>query len=209
MPDPKSPLSLAVDAEVKKPGVMRELLQMAKRLSRSEEEEDWKDLVAMTLLRVVNPADDPWQPGRHSFLAHMHGSMRQARHRERRKLRTKGEVYDGGVAQENTAGDTPGADDELERSRSLAVLRKLGDRLLARLEDNPLARQICETGLKEDLEPAEEEKRFHRTHAEIKAAHDRIKYHAGIVLNEWNASEERRMKALRERATDKTEEDTP
>src|SRR5882672_6688 len=118
MPDPKSPLSLAVDAEVKKPGVMRELLQMAKRLSRSEEEEDWKDLVAMTLLRVVNPADDPWQPGRHSFLAHMHGSMRQARHRERRKLRTKGEVYDGGVAQENTAGDTPGADDELERSRS-------------------------------------------------------------------------------------------
>ena len=100
--DRKSPLSLLVEAELKKDGVMRDLRRMAMKLAMSHEEQDGKDLLAKSLVRVIDPDDDPWQPGTHSFLAHMHGVMRQVRYRQRRKLSREAEVFDGGLAQENT-----------------------------------------------------------------------------------------------------------
>jgi hypothetical protein len=82
-------------------------------------------------------------------------------------------------------------------------------RVLERLGSDLLARQLYETALTEDLDPSAEAARFRRTPAEIKAAHDRLRYHARIVLEEWNASEARRMSTLKERATTRSEEDTP
>ena len=43
----------------------------------------------------------------------------------------------------------------------------------------------------------------------VKAAHERLAYHARIVRDEWDASEERRMKALQQQARTPREEDTP
>jgi hypothetical protein len=207
--DRKSPLSLLVEAEMKKDGVMRDLRRMAMKLSMSREEQDGKDLLAKSLARVIDPDDDPWRPGTHSFLAHMHGVMRQVRYRQRRKLSGEAEVSDGGLAQENAANDDPRADDVLERGRSLEVMRRLGERVLDRLGSDLLARQLYEIAMKEDLDPSEEEVRLNKTAAEIQAARKRLKYHGRIVLEEWNASEERRMKLTRERTRTKSEEGTP
>jgi len=208
--DRKSPLALRVDAEMRKEGVMRDLHRMAAKLSRSHEEQDAKDLLAQSLARVIDPDDDPWLPGTHSFLAHMYSVMRQVRYRQRRKLEAGGEVVsDGGFAQENTAGDHPRVDDEVERLRSLDLARSLGGRVLARLGSDLLARQIYEAAMKEDLDPSEEAVRFGCKLAEIRAARERLKYHGRLVRDEWNASEGRGMKALQQRASAQTKESTP
>ena len=212
MVDPKSPLCLLVDAEMKKPGAMRELRAMAKQLAMSHEEQDAKDLLAKSLVRVIDPRGDPWRSGAHSFLAHMHGIMRQVRYRERRALLAAKRpelVFDGGVAQDGLEGEGPRADDELERVRELEVQRKLGALLLDRLGDDRLATQLYETATKEDLEPSEEAERFNVPVAAIKAARLRLRYHGQIVLAEWNAKEERRMSAVREQARTQGEEGTP
>jgi hypothetical protein len=176
--DRTSPLGRLVEAELKKKGVMTDLRRMAMKLARSNEEQDGKELLARTLVRVVDPDDDPWNPeGGHTFLAHMKVSMRQVRHRQQRRLGTAAEIHDGGVAAENTGNDGPPADDEADRSRSLAVLRMLGKEVLARLGGDRLAQQIYEAAMIEDLDPSEEEVRFHSTAAEIKAAHQRLRYH--------------------------------
>src|ERR1700722_18544964 len=180
MSDRSSPLALLVEAELKKPGVMKDLRDMALKLAH-EHEADAQDLLSKSLVRVVDPDLEPWQPGGHSFLAHMYMVMRRARYRQRRKLRLESEILDGGVAQDSTANDEPRADEEAERRRALAVLRKLGERLLAGLGSDPLARQLYETATREDLDPAEEAARFGRTPKEIKAAHTRLAYHGQIV----------------------------
>ena len=82
---------------------------------------------------------------------------------------------DGGVAQETAANDGPRADEEVEGARSLAVWRKLGERVLARLGSDWLAAQLYERAMKEDLDPAEEATRLNRAPAEIKAAHLRLR----------------------------------
>jgi DNA-directed RNA polymerase specialized sigma24 family protein len=204
--DRKSPLAILVEAELNKDGAMGDLRRMAMKLAMSHEA-DVKDLLAKSLVRVIDPDVDPWRPGAHTFLAHMYIVMRSVRYRQRRKVRLNGEVLDGGIAQDRTASDGPRADDELERSPE--VLRKLGELVLARLGSDSLPRQIYETALKEDLDPSEEAARFHCTVGEIRAAHARIKYHGRIVLDEWNASEERRMKTLRDRTKRQSEEGTP
>ena len=73
-----------------------------------------------------------------------------------------------------------------------------------------LARQLYEIAMKgEDLDPSEEEARLHATAAEIQAARKRLKYHGRIVLDQWDASEESRMKTLRDQARTQHEEGTP
>ena len=51
--DRTSPLSLLVEAEMKRDGVMRDLLRMAMKLSMSQEGQDGKDLLAKSLVRVI------------------------------------------------------------------------------------------------------------------------------------------------------------
>ena len=117
---------------------------------------------------MIDPNSKPWRPGGHPFLAHMFLLMKQARHRQKRRIRLESEVLDGGVAQESTANDDPRIDDEVDRMRSLAVLRKLGERVLERLgSDDPLPRQLYEMAMEKDLDPQEEAALFGRTHKEI------------------------------------------
>src|ERR1700722_16836046 len=132
MADRRSPLALLVEAELKKPDVMKDLHDMALKLAHHHEA-NAEDLFSKGLVRVLDPALEPWKPGGHSFLAHMYIVMRRCRYRQRRKIRLESEVLDGGFAQDHTGSDDPRADDEAERMRSLALLRKLGERVLARL----------------------------------------------------------------------------
>jgi hypothetical protein len=208
MADGKSPLSRLVEAELKSEEVMRDLRQMAMHLTGSHEE-DAKDLFARALVRVVDPDGDPWRPGAHSFLAHMCVAMRQLRYRRRRRIRLESEVFDGGFLQETAANDDPRADDEAHRMGTLALHRRLGEQLLARLPSDSLARKLYENAMKEDLDPSEEAIRFGRTIAEIRAARAQLKYHGRIVLGEWNESEERRMKSVRKPARTEDKGDTP
>jgi hypothetical protein len=168
----RSPLALLVEAELKKPDVMKDLREMALKFAH-QHEQDAQDLFSKSLVRVIDPDLEPWQPGAHTFLAHIFIVMRRVRYRQGRRIRLESEVLDGGFAQDHTGSDDPRADDEAERRRLLALLRKLGEPVLARLGSDLLARQLYETAMKEDLDPSEEAARFQRTAKEIKAAHER------------------------------------
>jgi hypothetical protein len=145
-----------------KEGVMRDLRRRAMKLSNWHEE-DAKDLLAKSLARVLDESDQPFRAGTHTFAAHMFVVMRQTQYRLWRRTEKEAEVLESGQA-EGTAGDErPRDDDQLERMRSLAVLRMLGPRVLAELGSDRLARQVYETTMKEDLDPAEARTRFNCT----------------------------------------------
>jgi DNA-directed RNA polymerase specialized sigma24 family protein len=192
-------------AELSKPGVTKRLLKFAMWSTPSEAEAE--DLIANTLLRVLDPQDAPWDPARGSFLKHMAYVMRQQWDRHVRKSMVQKEIVGTGLASdEHTVSREPPADDELDRRRSLAVLRTLGERLLVRVGDDVRARQVFDLGAQGIHEQSEQAEVLACTSNEVKDAVLRLKYHARLVREEWTDSEERRMTALRENATQKAQE---
>ncbi len=96
-------------------------------------------------------------------------------------------------------------DDELERLRSFAALQPLGRRLRADQAADPIATDILNVGMEEGVhEPEELAELLPHPVEDIRAALKRIRYRARQILDDWNESEERRMKELREQGT-KTE----
>ena len=187
-------------AELSKPGVTKRLLKFAMWSTPSEAEAE--DLIANTLLRVLDPQDAPWDPAHGSFLKHMAYVMRQQWDRHARRSMVRNEIVGTGLASdENTSSREPPADDELDRRRSLAVLRTLGERLLVRVGDDVRARQVFDLGAKGVHEQGEQAAALACTASEVKDAVLRLKYHARLVREEWTDAEERRMTALREKAT--------
>ena len=176
---------------------------------RAKVEWDAKDLLGKTLLQVIDPRGAPWDPSERAFVTHVKFVMKKVWYRDRRERRHEAEVFDGGDAQESTGDDRPRADDEVDRERTLAVQRMLGERMMARLEEGGRAAQVFDLAMREDLEPAEMATRLKCSVDEIKAAKKQLAYHARIVRDEWTLSEERRMRALREDARKQTEEGTP
>jgi DNA-directed RNA polymerase specialized sigma24 family protein len=202
--DAEAPSSQLAIAELKKPGVSERLHKIAMWSTKSET--DAKDLVQEAICRVLDPEDSPWPASKRTFLTHMGFVMRYVWDRQRQKASAQREVLDDGLAlDEGTPSHEARADDELERHRSLAVLRQLGERLLGQLGDDTLAKDILEHGAKEGHEPAELQQALRRDIGEIYTALKKIKYHARKILEEWNATEERRMTKLRELATKKDE----
>jgi hypothetical protein len=65
--DLASPLALVVAAEIGKDGVMRDLRESAVKWCGSYEA-GTKDLLANTLVSMVDPDGDPWRPGTHGSL---------------------------------------------------------------------------------------------------------------------------------------------
>jgi DNA-directed RNA polymerase specialized sigma24 family protein len=198
-----------VAAALKKPNVSARLRQIAMWSTKSEADAD--DLVGAALVRVINPDDSPWDPRRRTFLTHMSFVMRQTWDRRMRKLSVQNEVLDDGLApDENTVSAGPRPDDELHRLRLLALQRLLGQRLLAELNpDDALARAIFDLCSREDLEQGEQADRLGCTVDEIRAAHKRLARLGRTILDEWEAAEQRRMKALREQVKEPMNEDTP
>jgi hypothetical protein len=201
-------LGKLVLAEMQKPEVMDKLRKRAMKLSFGHKR-DAQDLLGKSLSRVIDENDDPYRPDQCAFLPHMFVNMRQTRYRLHRSAQTEAQALASGLTEGLSGGQEAPQDEVVGSMRSLAVLRMLGERVLEALGSDLLARQIYETALVEDLDPAREAARFERTPAEIKAAHDRLRYHAKKVLDEWRASEERRMNAKRASLTLQSEEETP
>jgi DNA-directed RNA polymerase specialized sigma24 family protein len=207
--DAEAPSSKRVVAELQRPEVRAQVYRLARWSTRSEI--DAEDLVQDALVRVLDPEDAPWDPERRGFLTHMSFVMRQTWDQRGRAARARLEVItDGHAVDEQTLSREPPPDDEVERRRSLAVLRSLGERLLAAMGDDPLGCRIFELGATEGLyEPRELAERIPTTVEQAKSAIQRIKYHARRILDDWNMNEDRRMKGLREPATKWKQEDAP
>jgi DNA-directed RNA polymerase specialized sigma24 family protein len=186
-----------VTAELKKDGVMRELKKRAGLRARTDW--DMKDLLAEALSRVIDPDDMPWDPSK-EFVGHVTFAIRHSWYRRTHLKSEEAEVFDGGVAQENTGLDQPPVDQQVERARLLDVHRTLGDRLIDRLPASSRPRQLFELLSREDLTPSETATRLDCTVAEVHAAEKQVKYYGTLVKDEWEVAEERRMSALRERA---------
>jgi DNA-directed RNA polymerase specialized sigma24 family protein len=203
-----TPIATLIAAELKKPHVRMRLHQMAMWSTRSENDAD--DLVEDALVRVLDPEDLPWDPRVRSFLTHMLFAIPPTWYRRMRKLRAKLEVIDDGLARnEDTVSDAPSAHDDLHRRRMFEHQRSLGQRLLPRLPEGSLEYEIFHRCSQEDLTQGELAAQLGRTVDEIKAAQKRLRYLGQQILAEWEQAEERRMKALRERAKKGREEDTP
>ena len=203
--DATAPSSELVMAELGKPNVSAKLHKIAMWSTKSEA--DAKDLVEDALMRVLDPEDRPWSPTECTFLTHMGRVMRYVWDQQRQRASATRELLDEGLAHDdNTRSREPRTDDHLERHRSLAVFQRLGTQLRSDLSDDPLAAEIFDIGAGDGpLEPDEVAKVLPYPPEEIKNAIKRIKYRARKLLDEWNASEERRMNALRERDTTKRE----
>jgi hypothetical protein len=189
---PSSKLALAQLAE---PAVRKELLEAADWFTESEV--DSEDLVAVCIARVLDPDDAPWDPSLRTFVTHMTFVMRRVWYRDQRRLIVQRVVIDSEIAHdENVASPWPRPDDEVERGRSLSVQRMLGERVLASLGDDPIARRVFELGAEGLYEPGELAERIPCTSAEAKAALLRLKRHGGFVRDEWRREEQRRMETL-------------
>jgi DNA-directed RNA polymerase specialized sigma24 family protein len=198
--DAEAPSSKLAIAELKKPTVSARLLKIAHWHTDSDAVAE--DLVEDALVRVLDPEDSPWDPTVRTFLTHMSFVIRRLWYREQRTLLAQREVLDANVTRhENAVSEEPYPDDEVDRRRSMAVLRELGDRALALIADDPLARRVFELGATQGLyEPQELAEAIPCTPEEAKAALQRLIYFARKVLGEWTMAEDHRMKALRERA---------
>jgi DNA-directed RNA polymerase specialized sigma24 family protein len=195
-----------VAAELAKEKVMEDLQGRARL--RAKEDWDTKDLLQEAISRIMDPDDMPWDMTS-DFVGHVTFAIRQTWYRKRRRDDSETEVLDDGVAAARKAIDQPGADALSHRARTLDTQRTLGERLLARLPEGSRARQLYELMGREDLTPADSAKRLHCTVPEVHAAEKQIRYYAKSVLEEWNASEERRLRELREQSTRPREDSAP
>jgi DNA-directed RNA polymerase specialized sigma24 family protein len=203
MYDPKAPSSVLALTELSKPGVAPRVHRIAWRRCRSDH--DAEDLVSDSMMRVCDPDDQPWVPTARPFLRHMSVVIRYLWRWHRARLRTRNEIYDGGTAQEESAGHETSPDGEVDELRSLEIQRRLARRLKTRLADDPEALKLLALAEKEDLEPSEQAEELRWKVDKVHLVAKRIRYQAKAVRHEWLDSEERRMNATR-RGADTTGE---
>jgi DNA-directed RNA polymerase specialized sigma24 family protein len=186
--------------ELEKAGVRTRLVQFASWQTASVQ--DAEDLVHSALARVFDPQGSPWDPdGSKSFLMHVGSVMNGLSANEGRSWRAKHEVVDSNLARDERSTDgAPLADELLGSHQELAELRRLGERLLAELEEkDPDAVKVLRLGIA-GIESAHElADKILRTVEFVYDANDRIRYHAARILEEERAAEAQRMRERRER----------
>jgi DNA-directed RNA polymerase specialized sigma24 family protein len=207
--DPEALSSLRALEELGKEGTRRRLIAIAKWSTGSDA--DAEDLVSAALVEVLDPERQPWVAGKTTFLVHMSFVMRHVWNEELRRARVKREVVDQDVTfDQRTVSREPAADDELHRRRSLQVLRELGERLLAEIgEKFPVAKKVYELGAAGTEEADEQAAIIGCTVEEVREARRTLKHHAERIRHEHELAEERRMRAMRERAAKRGTEGGP
>jgi DNA-directed RNA polymerase specialized sigma24 family protein len=188
-----------VFAELRKPEVRAALARLAYWNTRSVV--DAEDLVDASLLRTLDPEDDPWVPEERTFLTHMMLVMRQVWWLER--LGREREIPDDpAVLGKGLPSPDPPPDDQLERRRSLALYQELADRMRAELAtEDPLATRVYDLHVRGTHDLAAVAADVPCKVEEVYEAMRRIRYRAKALLAQWENSEEERMKRLREPAT--------
>jgi DNA-directed RNA polymerase specialized sigma24 family protein len=196
--DLDTPSSKLVATELTKPRVNVRLRQVARWHTRNDAQAD--DLVADSLVRVLEPEDRPWDPETRTFFTHMTQVIRQTWDQQKRSFYFRKISADGGVAADGLVNPSPSTDDAVDGARQLTILRALGDMVFDRLGDDDIGRKVFELSQLEDLDQAQLAARVPCSVDEIKAARKRLERHGDVVLREWNDGEQRRMNSVRESA---------
>ena len=198
--DPKAPSSVTALAEFARKTIRKKLLVIAKRLTQGSEA-DAEDLIAWTLIVVLDPAKDPWLKG--TFTAHMGYAMRHVQDERLRRAQVRREAVDEDATDDRRAltREAP-ADVELHRRRELAVWRRLGEQLMREIgAKHPIAKGVYELAMDDIVDAEEQAAVLGCTPSEIYDARETIKRHAKRIRDEYDQAEELRMKALREKST--------
>ena len=198
--DPNAPSSRAALAEMQKTTVKTRVLAIARGRTRSAA--DGEDLVADAMILIMDPEKAPWDEAKRTFVAHISFVMKKLWDQQRRKASAQHEVLREDVSEEDdTDAREPPVDEELERRRGLAVLRRLMDEVADRLgRKHPIIPKIVDLSAQGHDEPAEQARILECPVEQVYEAMATLKYHARAVRDEWHLAERDRMASLRERA---------
>jgi predicted nucleic acid-binding Zn-ribbon protein len=198
--DPNALSSVKALAEFAHTLVRKKLLVIAKRLTLGSEA-DAEDLIAWTMMVVLDPAKDPWLKGK--FTAHMGYAMRHVQDERLRRAQVRREAVDEDATDDRRAvSREASADRELHRRRELAVERQLGEQLLREIgAKHPLAKGVYELALDDIVDAEEQAAALGCSVKDVYDARETIKRHARRIRDEYDQAEELRMKALREKST--------
>jgi DNA-directed RNA polymerase specialized sigma24 family protein len=208
MYDPKAESSKRVLAEIAN-AKTREILQRIAKTFTSGNEADAEDLIADSLARALDPEKNPWEK-RHTFFTFMTFLMRHVWYERITLSRVQHEVVDSTIARdENTRSAEPRADAQAHRARTYALHKMLGDKLLAELASkNPLAVRLFQLGGQGIDEPAEQAAILEVPVEDVYRANEVLRYHGQRIREEWEQSEERRMKELRDKDAERRRTET-
>ncbi len=194
MYDPRAPTSMRVLRLLQDPPTRPRLVRLAETITRSWA--DAEDLVSDAINRVLDPDDSPWD--KRPFMTHMAYVMKHTWTRQQRVAQLQREAADEDVTR-GTKGTShnPPADEQLEGHRALAVLRRLGERLLEGTGvKHPLCSKYFELTIL-GVEPAKQAETLGCTVDELYDAHQTLRRHAGSIREKWEDAEQERMKKLR------------
>jgi hypothetical protein len=125
-------------AELSNKDLYDKLLKYA--LWRKSARADAEDLLADAIECVGDPQCKPWDPAKGSFFRHMRLVMDTMAIELARTGQGRFEVISSKLAFDKKTSDAdPSPDDALDDARQLAWLRRLGNRLLAKLGDKDLS----------------------------------------------------------------------
>jgi hypothetical protein len=212
---PRPACALRVEEELKRqtPPRRKQLFRIACRFTYYSREpgDDAQELVAEALAAASDPERYPWDPQRHGFLTHMTWVMRRLAYEHARSAYAEREVVDSEIAHEDALTDaSPLADQALHAARQRGWLRELGARLVALLEKrDPIAAQSLRHGMAGIESHAEQAALIGCSAEDIAYAYDRLKYHGRQLREDWEREEDRRMRALRERAAAARHDERP
>jgi DNA-directed RNA polymerase specialized sigma24 family protein len=158
------------------------------------------DLVHDALVRVLDPGDQPWDPEKGTLLTHMTYVMRQAWADRARRLGNHEIPLDELARNARGVSDEPSPDSR-DGHRASAVAEILFERLLMSLEEErPLAAQCLELMSQGIMTPRAQAEQLACPVEDIYEANRFLRRQAERIRDEWHASEEARMRALRQGA---------
>jgi len=190
-------------AELSKKDLYDKLRKYA--LWRTSSTADADDLLADAIEWVCDPQRKPWDPAKGSFFRHMRLVMDTLAIEIARGGRARFEVVSSKLAfNEKTPDVATSADDALHDARTLAWLRRLGQRLLAKIGDkDPLATKVFIAACEGAEEPHEQAAKIGCSVEEVREAQRRLRYQGAGVKAQDQQEEAARMNALREEAKKK------
>jgi DNA-directed RNA polymerase specialized sigma24 family protein len=189
--DANAPTSLRVAEQLATQSVRERLVKIAWWSTRDSAAA--RDLVQDVLVRVLDPEDRPWDPEKGTFLTHVTHVLRQIWTDRLRRL-THHEMP-------SMASDDPPPDEALDEHRSLVVAELLVERLMVSLEkQRPLAARCLESMGQGVMAAREQAEQLACPVEDVYEASRFLKRQAQRLRDEWMASEEAHMRALREGA---------
>jgi DNA-directed RNA polymerase specialized sigma24 family protein len=195
--DANAPTSLRVAEQLAIQSIRERLLKIAcwstKNFAAAQ------DLTQDALVRVLDPEDRPWDPEKGTFLTHMTHVLRQIWADRLRRLANHELPSERRVGSAAMASDEPLPDEALDDHRSLVVAELLVERLMVALEkQRPMAARCLELMGNGVMAAREQAEQLGCPVEDVYEANRFLKRQAQRIREEWMASEEARMRRLRD-----------